>query len=207
MRDGLERRNFRLLTRYRGADCARTTRMTADATPAADSALVLLDFQFDFLDDKGRMPVARAHVEPAVAAARRAVELFLAHGRPVAAVGNAFRRSDAVMNLLRRHASIEGSRGAEWDKRIPLAGLTYFTKWSSSAFVNSEFEAWLRREGVNEIALGGLFARACVTATARDAIKRGFRVRLIECAIACASDRSRGRALGRLQRAGATLLA
>ena len=180
---------------------------TTDTIPASDSALILLDFQFDFLDGAGRMPVARAHVQPTLDGARRAIERFRAHGRPVVAIGNEFRRSDALMNLLRRYASMEGSTGARWDDRIPLAGLTYFPKWASSAFVNPEFDAWLGREGVKEIVLGGMFASACVTATAKDALKRGFRVRLLGPAIACSNDRSKARALGRLERAGASLTA
>ena len=125
------------------------------------------------------MPVARAHVQSTLDGARRAIDHFRAHSRPVVAIGNEFKRGDAVMNLLRRYASMEGSKGARWDERVPLAGLTYFPKWASSAFVNPEFEAWLRREGVKEIVLGGMFASACVTATAKDALRRGFRVRLL----------------------------
>ncbi len=182
--------------------------MTEETTiPALDSALVLLDFQFDFLDKKGRMPVARAHVQPTLDGARRAIDHFRAHSRPVVAIGNEFKRGDAVMNLLRRYASMEGSKGAHWDERIPLNGLPYFPKWASSAFVNPEFEAWLRREGVREIVLGGMFASACVTATAKDALGRGFRVRLLGPAIACSNDRSKARALGRLEQAGASLAA
>ncbi len=177
------------------------------AIPTLDSALVLLDFQFDFLDDAGRMPVSRAHVHPTLAGARQAIERFRAHGRPVVAIGNEFKRGDAVMNLLRRYATIEGSKGARWDDRIPLAGATYLPKWASSAFINPEFEAWLRREGVKEIVLGGMFASACVTATTKDALRRGFRVRLLEPAIACSSDRSKARSLRRLERAGAKLAA
>ena len=111
------------------------------------------------------------------------------------------------MNLLRRYASLEGSEGARWDDRVPLAGLTYLPKWASSAFVNPAFEDWLRREGVKTIVLTGMFASACVTATTKDALKRGFRVRLLTPAIACSNDRSKARALRRLERAGATLAA
>lgn len=181
--------------------------MSTDAVPGADSALVLLDFQAEFLDDAGRMPVSRGHVEPAIAAARRAIESYRARGRPVVAIGNEFRRGDLVMNVLRRFAALEGSRGARWDDRVPRQEVAYFPKWAASAFVNPDLEAFLAREGVRELALGGLFASACVTATARDALKRGFRVRLLPDAIACSSDRSRARALARLARAGATVAA
>jgi nicotinamidase-related amidase len=182
-----------------------TSTMTTSAMPEppGDSALMLIDFQADFLADDGRMPVARAHVAPMIAAAADAVELFKRRGRPVVAIGNEFRRSDIVMNFFRRYASIEGSTGARWDDRVPLDGAKYFPKWGSSAFGNPELEPWLRANGVGALVIGGLMARACVTATTKAAIERGFRVMLIEPAIACVSDRSRERALARLERKGA----
>ena len=175
--------------------------------PPADSALMLIDFQADFLNDEGRMPVARTHVAPAVAAAAEAVDLFKRHGRPVVAVGNEFRRSDIVMNILRRYASVEGSPGARWDGRVPIDCAKYFPKWGGSAFGNPELEPWLRAQGVGTLVIGGLMARACVTATAKSAKALGFRVMLIEPAIACVSDRSRDHALVRLERKGALAFA
>jgi len=175
--------------------------------PPADSALMLIDFQADFINDDGRMPVGRRHVEPMIAAAADAVERFKRRGRPIVAVGNEFRRSDVVMNLLRRYASVEGSPGARWDDRVPLDGAKYFPKWGGSAFGNPELEPWLAANRIGALVIGGLMARACVTATTTEAIGRGFRVMLIEPAIACVSDRSRERALARLERKGAMVFA
>src|ERR1700674_4243211 len=89
-------------------------------------ALLLIGFQRDFLADDGRMPVARQHVGPVLAAAISAAAEAKAMGVPVVAIGNEFRRSDYIMNLLRRRASIEGSSGAVWDSRLPLDGVKYF---------------------------------------------------------------------------------
>jgi nicotinamidase-related amidase len=175
--------------------------------PAPDSVLVLLDFQHEFLDDNGRMPVSRQQVLPTINAARLAIERYRNHGRPIVAIGNEFSRDDFVMNLLRRRASLKGSVGSKWDDRIPLAGISYLPKWAASAFVNPEFELWLRNEGIGEIALTGLFARVCVSATTKAALKRGFRVRLLTSAIACSNERTKSRALSRLKRSGALLAA
>jgi len=83
---------------------------------------MLIDFQSDFLDDDGRMPVSRNHVAPAIAAAAEASEVFRRTGRPIIAVGNEFRSTDYVMNLLRRFAALAGWPGARWDRRVPLDG-------------------------------------------------------------------------------------
>ncbi|HTR14703.1 MAG TPA: isochorismatase family cysteine hydrolase [Roseiarcus sp.] len=179
----------------------------ADREPPADGALLLIDFQADFLDRGGRMPVARAHVAPAVAAAAEAAALFKARGRPVVAIGNEFRRGDYMMNFLRRYAAMAGSPGARWDARVPREGAAYFPKWAGSAFCNPALEPWLKERGIGTLVLAGLMARACITATAQDAMRRGFRVMLLEPAIACASDGSRARALARLERKGAEVAA
>lgn len=178
------------------------------SAPAADSALLLIDFQRDFLEPAGRLPVRMAQVDPVLAAARMAIERYRQAGRPVIAIGNEFRPGDRLMNLLRRHASIAGSDGAQWDPRLPLAkDAPYFAKWATGAFVNPALEPWLRDQGIGTLALAGLKAGACISATARQAMARGFRVELLGDAIACDSDGSRRRALARLERRGAVLQA
>jgi nicotinamidase-related amidase len=173
--------------------------------PPANGALMLIDFQSDFLDDAGRMPVARNHVEPALSAAASAARLYKQHGQPVVAIGNQFRRRDYVMNLLRGYAALEGSPGARWDPRLPLDDIAFFAKWETSAFCNPDLATWLTSRRIGTLVMCGLMARACVSATATEAMKRGFTVILFEPAIACASDRSRARALKQLERKGARL--
>ena len=55
--------------------------------PAPESALLLIDFQRDFLRPDGRMPVCQAQVAPVLVAAARAMMRFRAAGRPVIACG------------------------------------------------------------------------------------------------------------------------
>jgi nicotinamidase-related amidase len=168
-------------------------------------ALLLIDFQKDFLSPDGRLPVAQNQVLPVLQAASQALSEFRSQGLPVVAVGNEFRRGDPF-NLFRRFASIQGSPGAAWDQRLPIDGAQYFPKWGGSAFGNPALEPWLRDRGVTGLVLTGLQAKACVTATAKDAVKRGFRVFTIDEAIACASDATRERALTRLHATGVVRL-
>ncbi len=169
-------------------------------------ALLLIDFQDDFLEPGGRMPVCSAHVAPVLAAAARAIADSRQAGDIVLAIGNEFRPGDHLMNLLRRYASIAGSPGSRWTKALPLTGIEYFPKWAGSAFVNPNIDRWLHANGVGTLALSGLFANGCITATARDALARGYKVELVSGAIACCSDASRSRALARLQRKGARIV-
>jgi len=177
-------------------------------TPSDDTAaqpreaLVLIDFQNDFLKDAGRMPVARGQVVGLLAATTAAITAARGRADPVVAIGNEFRRNDHLGNLLRRSASIAGSWGAGWDERLPLDDIQYFAKWGGDAFGNPELEPWLRARRVDRLALTGLFAKACVTATAKGALARGFGVRILAGGVACGSDKSLDRALERLIRCG-----
>jgi nicotinamidase-related amidase len=185
-------------------------RSEQDMNTAADRgrrALILLDFQRDFLADDGRMPVARHHVAPVLAAARRAADQARLRGDLVIKVGNEFRRGDIVGNLLRRRAAVAGSAGTAWDDRIDVEDALYVPKSAGSAFTNPALGAALDTEGVKHLTIAGLFANGCVRATAEAALRRGLTVEVLRDAVACSSDRSRDRALGRLANRGAHVTA
>ena len=94
----------------------------ADDT-APRRALLLIDFQYDFLADDGRMPVDRTQVKPVVAAARSAIDKAHGAGDRVVRIGNEFKPGDFVGNALRRRAAIAGSPGTCWDPRDRCWGL------------------------------------------------------------------------------------
>jgi nicotinamidase-related amidase len=169
------------------------------------TALLLIDFQRDFLAPDGRMPVARGQIESVVAAANKAIADARARGEEIVAIGNEFPRSDVVMNFFRRNAALTGSPGAMWDKRIPITSVPYFRKWRGDAFCNPALEEFLRTHGVGQVTLAGLFASACVSATAKGALARGFKVTILGDAVADSSARARDAALQRLARRGASV--
>lgn len=169
-------------------------------------ALLLIDFQNDFLADNGRLPVARNQVASVLAAANAAIANARHTGDPILAVGNEFRTRDWLGNLLRRNASIAGSWGAGWDERVPIGEIEYLPKSSGSAFSNPKLEGWLNANGIQRLVITGLFAKACITSTVKDGLEYRYSVAIIHDAVACSSDRSRRRALNHLTRLGARLL-
>jgi len=169
-------------------------------------ALLLIDFQDDFLADDGRMPVARDQVEPVLAATRAAIARAQASGDLIVQIGNEFRPRDLLGNLGRRGAAISGRQGTRWDPRFAAPGAVYLAKWKSDAFCNPALEKLLREHRIQEIVVAGLYARACVTATTRAALARGFHVHVLGDAVACRSDASREAALGRLRGCGAQVI-
>jgi len=168
-------------------------------------ALILLDLQHDFLRLDGRLPIEAAQMGTVIDAANAAIGQAEEADVPVIAIRNAFPPSDWLRNLFRRHAAMAGSPGAEWDARVPLGSAPVFDKGVADAFSTPALGRHLRRAQVDHLIVGGVFASACVSATVRSAIERGFRVTLLEPAIGDSSQPRKARAMRRLAELGATV--
>jgi nicotinamidase-related amidase len=144
------------------------------------TALLLIDFQRDFIQANGKMPVDQKQVE----------SLLI---------------SDPI-NIFRRFAAVEGSPGAMWDGRVSAQDSVYFPKWRGDAFCNPRLWEFLKQHAVQEVTLAGVYAGACVTATAKGALRRGLAVNVPALAVADASEHKRNKALMRLKRLGVTVL-
>jgi nicotinamidase-related amidase len=172
-----------------------------------DTALLVLDLQRDFLENTGRMPIARAQVEPLIAAANAAVDAATARGEPIVYVVNAFPRSQWIPNLFRRGAAVAGTPGAALDPRVHIApGAATIPKEHSDAFTNPALDALLRERGIRRVVVLGVFAGACVRATVRGAIGRGYRASIVSEAIGAASDAARDRSIRRMVADGAEIV-
>jgi nicotinamidase-related amidase len=177
-----------------------------EETDHGRGALLLIDFQEDFLAASGRMPVAQDQVQPVLEAAQFAVDEAQPDGDLIVKIGNEFRPSDVIGNAFRHRAAMRGSPGAAWDDRIDPPGAMYLPKWKSDAFCNPDLATLLEEAHVRRVRLAGLYAKACVTATAKGAQKRGLSVQVIGNATACSSDKSRQIALEKLRRIGIEII-
>jgi nicotinamidase-related amidase len=139
-------------------------------------------------------------------ATRAAIAQSQARGDLIIQIGNEFRPHDLVGNLMRRGAAVSGSPGTRWDSRFAAPGAVYVAKWKSDAFCNPALEKLLREHRIEDVIVAGLYARACVAATTRAALARGFQVHVLGDAVACRSGMSRDAALERLRRHGAQIV-
>jgi nicotinamidase-related amidase len=167
------------------------------------TAFLVLDMQRDFLEDGGRLPVAGEQVASLLESVNALIEDAVAAGAPVIYVLNAFSPSDWLGNVFRHGAALEGSAGAELDPRLVVRGSVRFTKKRSDAFSNPELNAFLRERRIGQLIIAGVFADACVKATATAALRRGYRVTVPRDAVAAGSDGARLRALAAMDRMGA----
>jgi len=147
-----------------------------------DTALVLIDMQFDFLEPTGRVGLhytdspCRTGMEGCrrlLAVARRA-GLTIAHSR-----------SHRYGATVRDDLVGTSDEGYELHPELRARpGEIVVDKWTFGAFASTPLEEELRARGVERILLCGVLTNVCVFATASQAVDRFFRVCLISDACA-----------------------
>lgn len=149
---------------------------------SADTALVLIDMQTDFLSKGGRLgksyndervtqlAATEAKVVTLIAAARKA-GMTIAYTRSHRYGAQV--RLDLVMPTVDpTYDLVESCR--------PLPGEIVVDKWTFGAFASTDLEQQLRERGVKRILLAGILTNVCVMSTAVQAVDRFFRVCLVE---------------------------
>jgi nicotinamidase-related amidase len=167
-----------------------------------------MDLQVDFLAPCGaRMPVGEPDASRVIAIANQVLDGRLLSGSLPILVVNQFPRSDRIGNFFRHDAAIAGTAGAALDQRIRLgSGVRIFAKRRPSAFSNPDLDAYLRANGVTDLYVLGLFAEACVRATAIDGTRRGYTVVVPLDGIGTDREIKRNYAVWAMRRAGVAVV-
>lgn len=131
-----------------------------------ESALLLIDYQREYLD--GKLPLPGA--ESAVARARLLVAMAEASAVPVIHIHHVSAKADAPLFAAGTPA-VRAIPGLE-----PAAHHTTLSKTMPSAFHGTALAATLRERGIETLIIAGFMTHMCVDSTARDALHRGHRV-------------------------------
>lgn len=156
----------------------------------SETALLVVDMQNDFCDERGYYGRKGLPIEPVRAALPALASLLVAvRVRQGAVVFTRMVHDQRVADVMRRHRLLPpgwiadeprlmpGTWGAEIvDELRPLEGEVVFDKADYSAFYQTGLEAHLRRRGVRTLLLSGAIDYACVLHTAFDAFCRDFDV-------------------------------
>lgn len=91
------------------------------------------------------------------------------------------------------------SREAEFLPGLePTDGEAVVAKITSGAFVGTVLDSWLRSEGVQTVAVGGVVTNGCVESTVRHGADLGYRMVLVEDACAALSEAEHRSSLAQL---------
>lgn len=183
-------------------------------TTEPKQALIVVDVQNDFCPGGA---LAVAHGDEVVAPLNKLIEEFLERGDPV------YKSRDwhpPATRHFEKHGGdwpihcVQNTPGAEFhpqlkdDPRIHVISKGLGDTDCYSAFDETNLEAQLREEGVEELIVGGLATDYCVKATVVAGLERGFKVKALKNAMR-AVDRKPGdgeRAIEEMRSAGAQIV-
>ncbi len=155
-------------------------KIAAYANP--QKALLVIDVQEDYTGLKGKQPIMYKNVEPQLAAINGVIHKASNSGARVIYIRQIC-DDNFISRLLGGGRAIEGKPGTELDSRINVVSRNDFTKKLSDAFSNPQLDNFLISNQVNELYLVGLDAAYCVYNTARGALNRGYKVKIVKDAI------------------------
>jgi nicotinamidase/pyrazinamidase len=149
-------------------------------------ALIVVDVQNDFCPGGA---LAVAHGDEVVEPLNKQIDEFLERGAPV------YKSRDwhpAITKHFEAHGGtwpvhcVQNTKGAEFhpalrdDPRITVVSKGLGDTDCYSAFDETDLVSQLREQGVEEVVVGGLATDYCVKNTVLDALKHGFKVKLLE---------------------------
>jgi nicotinamidase-related amidase len=166
------------------------------------TALVLLNYQVDYLRVNGRMPVAQDQVGGLIKATNKMIAAMRQPPLPVIYTVNEFSPFELVSDLEQNVSALRFESGSTLDKRINYLGGVYFANQDWDAFANPQFEEHLQLIGAGRLVLAGIYPERSVVDTAREAKRRGYMVTVISDALASSDAQRREAALSALKQAG-----
>jgi len=166
------------------------------------TALVLLNYQVDYLRADGRMPVAQDQVGGLIKATNKMIAAMRQRPMPVIYTLNEFTPFEPVSDLGQSFSALRFESGSALDKRINYLGGVYFSNDDWDAFANPQFAKHLQLIGAGHLVLAGTYPERSVLDTAREAKRRLYAVTVISDAVASADAQRRDAALQALRQVG-----
>jgi nicotinamidase-related amidase len=165
------------------------------------TALVLLNYQNDYLRPNGRMPVAQDQVNGVIKATNNLIAAMRQRPLPVIYTINEFSPFQPI-DFGQNFSAMRFEAGSALDQRINYLGGVYFANQEWDALANSQFAEHLQLIGAGHLVLAGTYPERAVLDTAREAKRRGYQVTVISDAVASSDAQRRDAALQSLKESG-----
>jgi nicotinamidase-related amidase len=170
------------------------------------TALVLLNYQRDYLRADGRMPVAQDQVGGMIKATNKMIAAMRRQPLPIIYTLNEFSPFQPFIDVSQNFSAMRFEAGSALDQRINYLGGVYFSNHEWDAFANSQFDEHLQLTGVGRLVLAGPYPERSILDTAREAKRRGYAVTVISDAVASSDAQRRDAAMQALKGAGIEIM-
>lgn len=141
---------------------------------ASKTALIVVDMQNDFADEKGKLfvPTSRKTIEPI----KKVLEKARSAGATIIYTQDWHMKDDPEFRIWGEHA-VAGTWGAEIiDELKPREDEVMVKKLRYDGFYGTYLDDVLRMRGIEDVVVVGTVANICVLHTAASASLRGYRV-------------------------------
>jgi nicotinamidase-related amidase len=165
-------------------------------------ALLIVDVQNDFTGLNAKMPVDKAQADEMIANLNGLVSKPYDSPLTVIYIGNEYSKFD-LLNVFRNFAAVKGTIGTQMDPRLQVVSKNYFSKSRGNAFSNQQLDLFLKRNNINELYIGGLYAEACIYATVKGAIKLHYTTTILTDCVATKSEVKRAKMIKKYNELGA----
>jgi ureidoacrylate peracid hydrolase len=189
-----------------------TSPLPPERVDPATSRLLVIDVQNDFCAKGGWFDEYANDltlIHQAVDRIAEFIDVARRAGVPPIFVRAIYDRIYLSPPMLERHARTglgvdhcrEGTWGAEFFRVEPAEGELVFTKHRYSAFMDTELNAYLRAQRVENLILAGITSNVCVESTARDAYMMDYHVVFLSDASATYQAEAHEATLANIRRA------
>lgn len=151
-------------------------------------AIVVIDMLNDFIAEKGALRIKNG--EKIIPKIREVVDFAHEQGIQVVFIQEAHRKKDADFKVRPVHA-IKGTWGSQFIPELQPdedKGDYVVQKRRHSAFAYTDFDLFLREEGIDTVVLTGNWTNVCVRSTASDALYHAYNVVCLSDATASKTD-------------------
>lgn len=172
------------------------------------NALLVIDIQEDYTGETAKAPFPYEDSERLIETVNKVVEKAVEKEFIVVYVRQEFEgfMGRIVSKIFGHGTAIKGNPGTEIDKRVKIVSDHCFTKQMPDAFSNPNFESFIKEQQIDKLLLVGLDAAGCVYFTAKGALKRGYKVSIIQDGIVLLAEKKWDSVLEKYRRNGITLL-
>jgi nicotinamidase/pyrazinamidase len=153
------------------------------AYPDPQKALFVIDVQEDFTGAAARAPFPVPDADRLIERINTISAWAKQKGYIICYIGQQLPHG-LLFRMMTGNRGIIGTPGVKLDRRLNVVSGSYFPKMYADALSNKDLERFLRQQQVDQVFVCGLDAAHCVDATARGAVNHGYRVVVIEDAVA-----------------------
>jgi nicotinamidase-related amidase len=169
------------------------------------TALLVIDIQEAMTGKDASIDFGYERCAGLITNANRLVEHAQKNGWEIAYVAEAVPWYNLVPAAVTGFRFMKGSKGAAFDRRLNIVNDNVFDKMFASAFSNRRLKKFLEERDVERLVICGLAADACVTATSKGGLARGFRVTVASDACTSKTDEMAQDAFRKIQDEGVRL--